>query len=433
MRELARARHAIVAAAHPDARAVVDTALGTLHAALTGGSLQVSSIPGLQNTVRKQVRQVWMDGIIAPLARSRHPADRALLDALPKSFSLKAHVEVSAAVGRIARLVTEDVGGTREHVERAMGFLRALPVILQSLDDVAAFVPVGGPMGRPASNAGGMETDEPTVRAERRIRAAMARGLPEMVRDLARLADPAPSSASGPTSLRHVTDALLDPSPRRPRGLDGSRSQRRRTLLAALSRDLSDEGLAPAAMRLLRRHAGLEVGDATLDRVGDLGGRLSLCLSRGNVRILLAVDFDLATGRRQPTCVLVPANGDGSPVDLDEVDAILDAAIPDALDTAAHRAMRRLSRRDGSTDLHMHVADTGELYVAAEDNRRLDAGLLEEVAGVAEEEGSAVRFDVGRDLLLASALVELGFEWREDAAGRGLVRVPAAGPGHRGP
>ncbi|MCP6541903.1 hypothetical protein NL485_28055, partial [Klebsiella pneumoniae] len=53
--ELARARQAISALAHPDTRPIVDTAMGTLHAALSGGGLQVSKIPGLQSAIRKHV------------------------------------------------------------------------------------------------------------------------------------------------------------------------------------------------------------------------------------------------------------------------------------------------------------------------------------------------------------------------------------------
>lgn len=430
--ELARARHAIAAAAHPDARTVLDTALGTLHAALAGGGLQASSIPGLRNTVRKHVRQAWMDGILAPLARSRRPVDRAALDALPKSFPLDAHERALAVVDGVARQVADDPGGAREHVARAGAYLRALPVVLQALDDLETLVPVGVPNGRPRSNAEAPGADDPAIRAERRLKDALSRSLPELVRDLTRLVDPVPSGAAGAPSLRHVTDALAAPSPHGRRPLNAAGTQRRRSLLVALSRDLADEGLMPAARRLLHRHAGLEVGAATFARAGDTGGRLSLGLSRGQVRILLGVDFDVATGRRRPSCDLVTANGDRVPVDIDGVEARLDASIPDALDTAAHRAMRRLSRRDGATDLRMHVAETGELHVSPGADRRWDAASLGEVAAVADEEDSPVRFDAGRDLLLASALVELGFEWREDAAGRGLVRVPDA-PAYGGP
>lgn len=87
--------------------------------------------------------------------------------------------------------------------------------------------------------------------------------------------------------------------------------------------------------------------------------------------------------------------------------------------------MRHLSRRDGPPALRMGVNAAGELVVATEVPGRQDAGQLAELVRTADTEGVAVRFAPGRDLVLAAELIELGFEWREGASGRYLMRMPA--------
>ena len=433
VRELARARQALSALAHPDTRPIVDTALGTLHAALSGGGLQVSKIPGLQSAVRKQVRQAWMDGIIAPLARSRHPADRAVLDAIPKDFALKAHAEVLAALERIARWIPEDAAGTREHVGRAFDYLRTLPLILQALADLEVLAPSATRTGRPASETGPTDLADATALVERRLKAALSPELPSLVGDLADLVCRGRPGATDIPSLRWTAAALLSPpaSGTRTSGPGGARW--RRSLAGALSRDLVDEALVPAAGRLLRRHAGLEVGEATYARGDGHGGRLELALSRAGVRLLLSVRFDIAAGRFEQSTAGASPDGASTPLGPEDADALLDASIPGRLDTPAHRALRRLSRRDGAPIPHMHVNGTGELQVTPGVDREQDGSLLEELVGVADEEGSAVRIDPVRDLVLASSLVELGFEWHDGPAGRYLIRAPAGPITRSGP
>jgi hypothetical protein len=431
--ELARARQAISALAHPDTRPIVDTAMGTLHAALSGGGLQVSKIPGLQSAIRKHVRQAWMDGIVAPLARSRHPADRAVLDAIPKDFALRAHAEVLAALERIARWVPEDADGTRAHLGRAFEYLRMLPLILQALADLEGLAPGATRTGRPASGPGSAALADAAALVQRRLKAALSPGLPSLIGDLADLVHRGAPAAADVPALRWTAAALLAPPARGARTSDRGGPQWRRSLAGALSRDLIDEALAPAAGRLLRRHAGLEIGDARYARGEGHGGRLDLALSRAGVRLLLTVRFDVAAGRFEQSSAVVSSDGAPTTLAPEDADALLDASIPDALDTPAHRAMRRLSRRDGASLLPMHVNGTGELQVAPEAVHAQDAGLLEELVRTADEEGSAVRFDPVRDLVLASGLVEIGFEWHDGPAGRCLIRAPAQPTGRPGP
>lgn len=434
VRELARARQALSALTHPDTRSIVDTAMGTLHAALSGGGLQVSKIPGLQSAIRKHVRQAWMDGIIAPLARSRHPADRAVLDAIPKDFALKAHAEVQAALERIARWVPEDADGTREHLGRAFDYLRMLPLILQALADLEVLAPGAARAGRPASETGPADLAAATALVRSRLKAALSPGLPSLVRDFADLVYRGPLGGADIPALRWTAAALLAPPARGGRRSDRGGPQWRRSLANALSRDLVDEALAPAAGRVLRRHAGLEIGDARYVRGEGHGGRLDLTLSRAGVRLLLSVRFDIAAGRFEQSSAVVSQDGAVTALAPEDADAILDAAIPGTLDTAAHRAMRRLSRRDGAPVPHMHVNGTGELQVASEAGREQDAGLLEELVRTADEEGSAIRFDPVRDLVLASSLVELGFAWQDGPAGRRyLLRTPVEPTRRPGP
>jgi hypothetical protein len=431
--ELARARQAISALAHPDTRPIVDTAMGTLHAALSGGGLQVSKIPGLQSAIRKHVRQAWMDGIVAPLARSRHPADRAVLDAIPKDFALRAHAEVLAALERIARWVPEDADGTRAHLGRAFEYLRMLPLILQALADLEGLAPGAARTGRPASGPGSSALADAAALVQRRLKAALSPGLPSLIGDLADLVHRGHAAAADVPALRWTAAALLAPPARSTRTSDRGGPQWRRSLAGALSRDLIDEALAPAAGRLLRRHAGLEIGDARYARQEGHGGRLDLALSRAGVRLLLTVRFDVAAGRFEQSSAVVSSDGAPTTLAPEDADALLDASIPDELDTPAHRAMRRLSRLDRAPILHMHVNGTGELQVAPEAVRTQDAGLLEELVRTADEEGSAVRFDPVRDLVLASGLVEIGFEWHDGPAGRCLIRAPAQPTGRPGP
>lgn len=433
VRELAKARQAISALAHPDTRPIIDTALGTLHAALSGGGLQVSKIPGLQTAIRKHVRQAWVDGIVAPLARSRHPADRAVLDAIPKDFALKAHAEVLAAVERIARWIPEDAHGTREHVGRALDYLRMLPLILQALADLEALAPGAPRTGRPASETGPTDLADATALVRHRLKAVLSPVLPPLVGDLADLVHRMRPGAADIPALRWTAAALLAPPARGARTSDRGGPRWRRGLAGALSRDLVDEALAPAADRLLRRHAGLEVGDASYARGEGHGGRLDLALSRAGVRLFLSVRFDIAAGRFEHISAVPSSDGALTPIAPEDADALLDASIPDALDTPAHRAMRRLSRRDGAPGLRTHVNGAGELQVAPGAVREQDAGLLEELVRTADEEGSAVRFDPVRDLVLASSLVELGFEWHDGPAGRYLIRASAQPTGRPGP
>lgn len=424
VRELARARQAIAALTHPDTRAIVDTAMGTLHAALSGGGLQVSKIPGLQSAIRKHVRQAWMDGIIAPLARSRHPADRAVLDAIPKDFALKAHAEVLATLERIARWIPEDADGTRQHVGRAFDYLRMLPLVLQALADLEVLAPGATATGRPASEAGPADLADATALVQRRLKAALSPGLPSLVDDLADLVYRGPLGAADTPTLRWTAAALLAPPARGARKSDRGGPQWRRGLAIALSRDLVDEALAPAAGRLLRRHVGLEVGDASYIRGEGHGGRLNLALSRDGVRLLLSVRFDIAAGRFEQTSAAVLSDGVLTTLAPEGVEALLDASIPSTLDTPAHRAMRRLSRRDGPSTFRLGVTEAGELAVAIDTPGKQDVGLLAELVRSGDDEGVAVRFAPGRDMVLAAGLIELGFGWCEDANGRYLLRAP---------
>ncbi|MEE7490371.1 hypothetical protein [Methylobacterium oryzae] len=426
---LAKARQTISSLAHPHTRPIVDTAMGTLHAALSGGGLQVSKIPGLQIAVRKHVRQAWTDGIIAPLARSRHPAAREVLDAMPKDFAMKAHAEVLAVVERIARGIPEDAVGTREHVARAMEYLEALPLILRALVDVEG-VASGARTGRPSDATGPADLPGALALAQRRARAALSPHLASLVEELADRVYRGPLGATGNPGFRWTAAALLAPPARGARKSDRGGPQWRRGLAKALSRDLVDEALVPDAGRLLRRHAGLEVGDASYAPGGGHGGRLDLALSRAGVGLVLSVGFDAASGRFERRAEAVSFDGARTPLALEDADALLDASVPGGLDTPAHRAMRRLSRRDDALALHMHVNATGELQVAPAFLRDGDAGLLEGLLRAADEEGSAVRFDPVRDLVLASGLVELDFEWHDGSDGRCLVRAPA-GPARR--
>lgn len=330
LRELATARQVIADLAHPDTRHIVDTALGTLHAALSGGGLQVSKIPGLQQAIRKHVRQAWMDGVIAPLARSRHPADRAVLDALPQAFALNAHAEVASALERIGRWIPAEAAGTRDHVARAGAYLRTLPLILRALADLEAATPMAGRAGGPTPDDVGADLAAAAAMARRQLKAALARGLPALVDGLADAVYRVPLRASDAPALRWTASALLAPPVRGARRSDRGAPQWRRGLATALSRDLVDEALAPAAGRMLGRHVGLEVGAASFAKGGDHAGQLDIALSRGGVRLSLSARFDIGAGLFEHAAAIVTPEGGLRPLALTDVDALLDAAVPAA-------------------------------------------------------------------------------------------------------
>ena len=423
VRELAHARQVLSELAHPDTRHILVTALDTLQGALSGGGLQVSKVDGLRQAVRKAVRQAWTDGIVVPLGRSRDPADRAVLDAIPKTFALNAHAEVSGALDRIGRWIPEAAAGTRHHVERARAYLRTLPLILQALADLEAAAPMAGRAGAPVPDDGGTVTAAATAR--RRLKAALARGLPALVDGLADAVYRVPLRVSGSPALRRTAAALLAPPVRGARKSDRGAAQWRRLLATAISRDLVDEALVPAAGRMLGRHAGLEVGDASYATAGGHSGLLGLALSRGGFDLTLSFSFDICAGRVEQAVCAITEDG---PVPVVDVDAYLDAAVPAALDSPAHRAMRHLSRGDDPPPLRMGVAENGDLVVATDAHGRRDADLLAELVRVADAEGAAVRFAPGRDMVLAAALIELGFAWCEGTEGRHLMRAPADPP-----
>ena len=74
-----------------------------------------------------------------------------------------------------------------------------------------------------------------------------------------------------------------------------------------------------------------------------------------------------------------------------------------------------------------------DLAQAVEGERVVQLDRRRALVRTADEEGSAVRFDPVRDLVLASGLVEIGFEWHDGPAGRCLIRAPAQPTGRPGP
>jgi hypothetical protein len=181
LREFTKACQVVSMLSHPDTRPIAEAALQALRVAVATRSIRTSTVKGLRQSIRKHVRAAWTDGVVVPLARSRDPADRAVLQRLPMDLDLKAHRSVTDVLVSVAGMLPEQAHGTRRHVDLGLRYLRNLPVILGALDDLDTFVGEAPP--RTATPPGKEEEDhvQALATATRRLRAEFAKVLPLLV------------------------------------------------------------------------------------------------------------------------------------------------------------------------------------------------------------------------------------------------------------
>ncbi|WP_264048382.1 hypothetical protein [Methylobacterium flocculans] len=425
LREFTKACQVVSMLSHPDTRPIAEAALQALRVAVATRSIRTSTVKGLRQSIRKHVRAAWTDGVVVPLARSRDPADRAVLQRLPMDLDLKAHRSVTDVLVSVAGMLPEQAHGTRRHVDLGLRYLRNLPVILGALDDLDTFVGEAPP--RTATPPGKEEEDhvQALATATRRLRAEFAKVLPLLVGGLAEAAHRLPPADFQQGSMPTVAGILCARPVHGGRAADPERTGWRRRLSEALLHDIVDGGLRPELARLLRRHHGLVVGRASCSLGHDHEGALGLCMTRGAVTLRLAVGFAVMTGRMDLVHAVGP-DAASRRAGAAEVDAILDDSTPAYLDTPAHRAMRRLAAACRES-FSMSRSEDGELVVAERSRAPIDADLVGMLVGIADEEGVAVRFMALRDTALATALIDSGFT-RPDDRSRGILRRAPAAP-----
>ena len=415
--ELATAWRTIATLSHPATRHTVDATMENLHAAFVAGGIRATRIAALRGAIRKDLRQVWDDGIVLPLARSRAAADRALLRALPGAFAPADHAQVRDALLRAARWIPEDGASARAHVERALRFLDCLPAVLRASDELEALAFTVAPEARQAAalmaDAGEASRAAQAASAGRRLRAALAKGLPPLVEAVADALYREALGASAGQRFRHaaaVLRALPAPGARRS---DRDGPAWRRRLADALARDIVDAELGPALGRLLRRHRGLAVGPASYAAGEGLDGAVAITVTRTAVRLVLSARFDLRAGGIELSVAAVLPGGGAARVSDAAADTLLDASVPAELDTAAHRVMRRLTRGDDLPDLPLGLSGEGDLVVGGLAGRAPRPGFLERLVAIADAEGAGLRIAPADDAQLTAALAALGFAWAE--------------------
>ena len=426
--ELATAWRTIATLSHPATRHTVDATMENLHAAFVAGGIRATRIAALRRAIRKDLRQVWDDGIVLPLARSRAAADRALLRALPGAFAPADHAQVRDALLRAARWIPEDGASARAHVERALRFLDCLPAVLRASDELEALAFTVAPEARQAAalmaDAGEASRAAQAASAGRRLRAALAKGLPPLVEAVADALYREALGASAGQRFRHaaaVLRALPAPGARRS---DRDGPAWRRRLADALARDIVDAELGPALGRLLRRHRGLAVGPASYAAGEGLDGAVAITVTRAAVRLVLSARFDLRAGGIELSVAAVLPGGGAARVSDAAADTLLDASVPAELDTAAHRVMRRLTRGDDLPDLPLGLSGEGDLVVGGLAGRAPRPGFLERLVAIADAEGAGLRIAPADDAQLTAALAALGFAWAEGRGQPFMSREP---------
>lgn len=402
----------VSALTHPDTRHIVDTAMQTLRVAVITRGIGISAATGLRQSVRKHVRQAWTDGVFVPLARSRDQADRDVLTAFPMTIDLTAHAEMAKLLEGVASRIPSEATGTRDHVNRALGYLRILPVILNALDELDALA--SGMKPRQAAPAAGKDPGRDQIAAARRLlRAALAKALPALVDELADAVHRKPLAATVGPAFRSAGAALREFPARGTRKSDRGGPQWRRRLHEALMQDVIDEAVCPVLNRILHRHHGLALEKAYYHPALNHGGELGLIAARGDVTVTLAAHFAIGTGRMDLAFTAAVAGAAPREIDLAKADALLDALAPPEFNTGAHRVMRRLFGTAGEPSFRMSASDNGDLVVHAGPNGTLHTEFVEALTRIADEESVSVRVAAGRDTTLASSLIENGFSWRQ--------------------
>lgn len=427
--QLAKAWRLVSELSHPGTRHIIDATMENLHGVFVARGIRAARIPGLRRAVRKDLRQVWTDGIVIPLARSRDESSRALLRAIPQAFDPADHAAVTAAMRRIVHWIPANGAETLAHAERAFSFLACLPIILQASAELDAFAFTVDPDTQRAADeaTGSIEAEraDQAAVARRRLKAALAKGLQPLVDEAAETVYRTPLGVLVEPGLRHAAAVLRAPPARGARRIDRDGPAWRRRLADALVRDIVDGGIGPALDRLLRRHLGLKVAQASYVAGRGLDGEVRLEVARAGIELVLSAGFDIEAGRFERTVSI--AGSDGSLERLADagVDAVLDAAIPQELDTAAHRVLRRLLARDALPDIPSGVSGCGALIVGDLGARPLRKEFLEWLVGVADEEGAGLKIAPADDAPLTASLAELSFSWREGRTQPFMSRDPA--------
>lgn len=424
--ELMEACRAVSALSHPDSRPIGDIAMQTLRVAIAKRSIGASTVKGLRQSVRKQVREAWTDGIVVPLARSREPSDREVLQAVPMTLNLKAIPTVRSVLERLAGEIPKQAVPTRERVAVALGYLSSLPVILEALDMLDGLVTDIKPHPAPHLVTDGVDRAEANAMAlaRRRLRGVFTKGLAALVDDVAHAAYRRRLGAMDEPAFRATAAVLATLPAHGARRFDRGATQWRRRLHEALLRDVVDDRLCPAVERLLRRHPGLTTADATYRPCDDHGGEIGIVANRGAVTLSLAVRFALGSGRMDLAYMAAAGDAGARQVEEEEADALLDSFPPPAFDTGVHRALRRLHGTGVRPSLRMSASEDGNLVVVARGPEAASPEFVEALAAIADEEGVTVLFAAPRDNGLASALLDNGFVCPVDQPHGYLSRDP---------
>jgi hypothetical protein len=430
--EIRRAMRAVVAVCPPESGMILNVLLDNLLTASRAGGILRSKLHGLDVGLRKHLRQTWLDGVVVPLARTRNPLHRAASSALPQLRDPRDVSGLLAAVRQIAGEVPEHTTA-REHLDGAVRFLEALPILMRAVEALEArtFAQGAGRSRAVGYNSGARDdTRARQVRsAAHEFRKAARKALAPLVLRLADAVFEAELGAVRSAAFARAAPVLRSPpvgGPRK-RGLAGPPWRRR--LLDGLQGDIWG-GFGAALETVLRRHPGLEVTEIAVDRSGDLCGRARAVLTRHGVRFAVATCFDLQVGsmRHRAEDLVGPGHRVDQPT-WAEVDACLDAHVPPELDTASFRLMRHILQRDGGDGFVLDAYAEDQLVIACRAGGRLPEEFADWLVEAADALGVTLRFAADDGGPPVAELARVGFAWAEGKERFFMTRSAVPDPG----
>jgi hypothetical protein len=429
--EIRRAMQAVVAVCPPETRLILNVLLGNLLTASQAGGILRSKLDGLDVGLRKHLRQTWVDGVLMPLARTRNALHRAAFSALPQVLDPRDVSGLLTTVRQIAGEVPEHTTA-REHLDCAVRFLEALPVLMQAVEALEGRTFAQGAgrwraVGYDSGARDAMRTRQVRSAAQA-YRKAARKALAPLVRRLTDAVFETDLGAVRGTSFAQTAPVLRSPpigGPRK-RGLEGPPWRQR--LLEGLQGDIW-VGFGGALETVLRRHPGLEVAEVTVDRRGDLCGLARAVVERHGVRFAIATRFDLQVGSIShgaeelvgPDCRI----GQSS---WTELHACLDAHVPPEFDDAPFRLMRRILGRTGGEGLVLDANGDDQLVIACGAGGRLSASFADWLAEAADAESVTLRFAADDKGPSIDELVRIGFAWGEGKERLFMTRPPLPVP-----
>ncbi|AWN42518.1 hypothetical protein [Methylobacterium durans] len=429
--EIQQAMRAIATVCPAEARPILTVLLGNLLSASQAGGIVQSKLEGLDVSLRKHLRQVWLDGVVVPLVRTRNELQRATFSAMPVLRDPRDVSDVLAAVRRIASEVPE-LTTAQEHLAKAVRYLEAVPVLMRAMADLEGRTFRMGAGRWRASGYGSGERDTARRRqvrsAEQAFRRAARNALAPLARDLTDAVFACTlAAANGPPFTRTAPELLAPP-------VGGLRARSREVpawrlrVIEGLQADLWNGGLGAALEALLRRHPGIEVRGVGVTREGDVSGLARISLARGSIKFALTARFDLQVGSlEQDAADLVVAGRRTPRASRAELEACLDRLLPPEFDTGPFRLMHRILDGDGGEDLALDPYGEDELVIACAAGGRVPPDFVGWLVEAADEEGVALKVASDETGLLIGELARHGFAWADGKERRFMTR-PASPP-----